>query len=71
MVQTIREGDDVLLYLSRKRTFLVKVERNKSFHTHKGYVHLEDLIGKNYGARLRSSMDTEFVALKPAIRDYI
>lgn len=71
MAQTIREGDDVLLYLSRKRTFLVKVERNKSFHTHKGYVHLEDLIGKNYGARLRSSMDTEFVALKPAIRDYI
>ena len=71
MTQTIKEGDDVLLYLSRKRTYLVKVELGKSFHTHKGYVQLEDLIGKEYGARLESSMGTEFVALKPAIRDHI
>jgi len=49
----------------------VKVEQGKSFHTHKGYVHLEDLIGKDYGTRLKSSMETEFVALKPTIRDYI
>ncbi|MCZ2856909.1 MAG: tRNA (adenine-N1)-methyltransferase [Candidatus Bathyarchaeota archaeon] len=71
MTQTIGEGDDVLLYLSRRRTYLVKVEQGKSFHTHKGYVHLEDLIGKDYGTRLKSSMETEFVALKPTIRDYI
>ncbi|MCK5562844.1 hypothetical protein KAI30_01630, partial [Candidatus Bathyarchaeota archaeon] len=42
MTQTIKEGDDVLLYLNRKRTYLVKVEPGKSFHTHKGYVQLED-----------------------------
>lgn len=71
MTQIIKEGDDVLLYLSRRKTYLVKVERDKTFHTHKGYVHLEDLIGKDYGTRLRSSMETEFVALKPTIRDYI
>jgi tRNA (adenine57-N1/adenine58-N1)-methyltransferase len=71
LTQTIGEGDDVLLYLSRRRTYLVKVEQGKSFHTHKGYVHLEDLIGKDYGTRLKSSMETEFVALKPTIRDYI
>lgn len=71
MVQTIKEGDDVLLYLNRKRTYLVRVERGKSFHTHKGYVQLEDLIGKEYGTRLKSSMETEFVALRPAIRDHI
>ncbi|MGD8507117.1 MAG: hypothetical protein PVF15_10725, partial [Candidatus Bathyarchaeota archaeon] len=62
MVQTIKEGDDVLLYLNRKRTYLVRVERGKSFHTHKGYVQLEDLIGKEYGTRLKSSMEIEFVA---------
>ncbi len=71
MTQTIKEGDDVLLCLSRKRTYLVKVERGKSFHTHKGYVQLENLIGKEYGTRLKSSMGIEFVTLKPTIRDHI
>jgi tRNA (adenine57-N1/adenine58-N1)-methyltransferase len=67
----IREGEDVLLYLDRKRTFLVRVEKGKSFHTHKGFVQLDDLVGKEYGIRITSSMGVEFVALKPALRDYI
>jgi tRNA (adenine57-N1/adenine58-N1)-methyltransferase len=67
----IREGDDVLLYLDRKRTFLVRVEKGKSFHTHKGFVQLDDLVGKEYGIRTTSSMGVEFVALKPNLRDYI
>ena len=69
--QTIREGDLVLLYLSRKRSFLVKAEQEKSFHTHKGYIPLGSLIGKKYGKRLLSSLGVEFIALKPALRDFI
>jgi tRNA (adenine57-N1/adenine58-N1)-methyltransferase len=71
MTELISEGDDVFLYLDRKRTYLVRVEAEKSFHTHKGYIQLGDLIGKEYGTRLTSSMDIEFVALKPTLRDYI
>lgn len=71
MTEKIRENDDVLLYLNRKRTYLVKAERGKTFHTHRGYIELESLIGKEYGTRLKSSLGTEFVALKPTIRDYI
>ena len=67
----ISEGDDVLLYLDRKRTYLVKVEKEKSFHTHKGFLPLDELIGKEYGTRVASSMNTEFVALKPTLRDYV
>jgi tRNA (adenine57-N1/adenine58-N1)-methyltransferase len=67
----IREGEDVLLYLDRKRTFLVRVEKGKSFHTHKGFIQLDDLVGKEYGIRTTSSMGVEFVALKPTLRDYI
>ena len=71
MTELIGEGDDVFLYLDKKRTYLVRVEAEKSFHTHKGYIQLGDLIGKEYGTRIVSSMDTEFVALKPTLRDYI
>jgi tRNA (adenine57-N1/adenine58-N1)-methyltransferase len=69
--QKIREEEDVLLYLDRKRTYLVKVEKGKSFHTHKGFIQLDKLIGKEYGTRVTSSMNIEFVALRPTLRDYV
>jgi len=50
---------------------LVKVEQGKSFHTHKGYVKFDDIIGKEYGTTIASSLGFEFVALKPQLRDYI
>jgi tRNA (adenine57-N1/adenine58-N1)-methyltransferase len=71
MSELIVEGEDVFLYLDRRRTYLVRVEAGKSFHTHKGYIQLGDLIGKEYGTRIISSMGTEFVALKPNLRDQI
>jgi tRNA (adenine57-N1/adenine58-N1)-methyltransferase len=71
MSKVIAEGDDIFLYLDRRRTYLVRVEAGKSFHTHKGYIQLGDLIGKEYGTRITSSMGIEFVALKPNLRDQI
>ncbi|OYT47846.1 hypothetical protein B6U79_03640 [Candidatus Bathyarchaeota archaeon ex4484_231] len=67
----IQEGDYVLLFLDNRRSYLVKVEKEKDFHTHKGFIHLGDLIGSEYGAKIKSSLNVEFVALKPTIRDYI
>ncbi|MFA5363572.1 MAG: tRNA (adenine-N1)-methyltransferase [Candidatus Bathyarchaeia archaeon] len=71
MVELIAEGDDVFLYLDRKRTYLIRVEATKSFHTHKGFIQLGDLIGKEYGTKIASSMGIGFVAMKPTLVDYI
>jgi len=68
---TINEGDHILLYLNKKRTYLVKVEKGKSFHTHKGFIQLDNLIGREYGTRIKSNTGTEFIALRPQLRDYI
>ncbi|MFQ6095881.1 MAG: tRNA (adenine-N1)-methyltransferase, partial [Candidatus Bathyarchaeia archaeon] len=67
----IAEGDNVLLYLDRKRTYLVKVEKEKVFHTHKGFIQLGELMNKEYGSRVKSSTGAEFIALKPLISDHI
>ena len=67
----IAEGDNVILVLEPRRTYMVKVETGKTFHTHKGYVKLDDLIGKEYGATFQSSLGAQFVALKPGLTDYI
>jgi len=69
--QTIREGDNILLYLNKKRSYLVKTEKGKSFHTHKGYIQFDKIIGKKHGVRLLSSLGVEFVVLKPTLRDFI
>ncbi len=67
----IREGDYVLLCLDTRRTYMLKVEAEKTFHTHKGYVKLDELIGKEFGVAFQSSLGIEFTALKPTLEDYI
>lgn len=69
--QKITEGDYILLYLSQRKTYLVKVEAGKSFHTHKGFIKFDDLIGKDYGSSFLSSLGVDFTALKPLLRDLI
>ena len=71
MSRTINEGDSVLLYLDQRRTYLVTVESKKSLHTHKGFIQLDELVGKEYGTRIASSMGVEFVALRPTVRDHV
>ena len=70
-MSSIGEGDDVLLYLDRRRTYMVRIEGGKQFHTHKGYVDLGDLIGKPYGSPVTTSLGVTFHALRPLVRDRI
>ncbi len=67
----IGEGDYILLCLKQRKTYMVRVEASKDFHTHKGFIKFDDLIGKGYGSIVKSSLGIEFVALKPLLRDYI
>jgi tRNA (adenine57-N1/adenine58-N1)-methyltransferase len=67
----IAEGDELLLYMDKKRTYKVKVEAGKQFHTHKGFIELGELMGQPYGITVRSSLGVRFYALRPLIRDRI
>ena len=69
--QKIVANQYIILSLGQRKTYLVRVDQGKSFHTHKGYVKFDDLIGKEYGSTITSSLGFEFVALKPQLRDYI
>ena len=71
MKETIQEGDSVFLFLDKKRSYLIRIEKERAFHTHKGFIQLGDLIGREYGTRIKSSMGVEFVAFNPTIRDYV
>jgi len=71
LVDDVEEGEFILLYLDERRTYLVRVEREKILHTHKGFLKIDDLIGQKIGTRVKSSMGVEFIIFRPSIRDYV
>ncbi len=70
-MSSIKEGDDVLLYLDRERTYQVRIEPGREFHTHRGFIRLEELIGKPWGSTVESSLGVGFYALRPLVRDRV
>ncbi len=69
--QKICDGDYVLIYLDARRTYMIKMQSGQTFHTHKGYLKLDEIIGKEYGEPIKSSMGIYFTTLKPSLTDYI
>jgi tRNA (adenine57-N1/adenine58-N1)-methyltransferase len=69
--QKIFEGDYLLLSMSARKTYMIKAESGKSFHTHKGFIKFDDIIGREYGSTVQSSLGFEFTTLKPLLHDYI
>ena len=69
--QKIADGDYIILSLGPRKNYLIKAEQGKSFHTHKGFIRFDDIIGKEYGCTVQSSLGFQFAALKPLLSDYI
>ena len=63
-------GDQVQLTDPKGRQHLVVLQPGKSFHTHRGSVAHDDLIGSPEGSVVRSSGGTPYVALRPLLADF-
>lgn len=61
----------MLLYFDVKRQWLIRIEKARQFHTHKGFISLADLVGQPFGASVKSSLGHSFWALKPTTHDFI
>ncbi|MEM0286939.1 MAG: tRNA (adenine-N1)-methyltransferase [Nitrososphaerota archaeon] len=70
MKEKISDGDYVLLY-SKGKTWLVKVQESKDFHTHLGRLELGRLIGEPYGKAISTDSGNILYALKPTIEDFV
>jgi tRNA (adenine57-N1/adenine58-N1)-methyltransferase len=67
----IAEGDLVLLYFDVRRQWLLRIEKGKEFHTHKGFIKTDQLIGLPLGSEVKSSLGETFWALKASTHDFI
>jgi len=71
MASSIEDGSVILLHFDVRRQWLLRVEKKKQFHTHKGYVELSQLIGRPFGTEIKSSLGDSFWALRPTTNDLI
>jgi tRNA (adenine57-N1/adenine58-N1)-methyltransferase catalytic subunit len=63
-------GDQVQLTDPKGRRHRVVLEAGRSFHTHRGSLAHDDIIGRPEGSVIASSGGTVYVALRPLLADY-
>ncbi|MDF0530537.1 tRNA (adenine-N1)-methyltransferase [Tsukamurella sp. 8F] len=64
-------GDRVQLTDAKGRKFTVHLEAGREFHTHKGGIRHDDLIGAPEGSVVNSVNGTPYLALRPLLTDYV
>jgi len=63
-------GDQVQLIDPKGRKHLVTLTDGQTFHTHRGWLAHDDLIGQSDGIVARSSGGTPYVVLRPLLADF-
>ncbi|MHA2283516.1 MAG: tRNA (adenine-N1)-methyltransferase [Promethearchaeota archaeon] len=73
--ETIKENDLIFLVLDDKRRWIVPVKSGDTFHTHKGIIEFDDIIGQKFGTVVFSkpyeTQGYKFHILKPLLSDYV
>ena len=70
-MRVARENDRVLLISSDGKRYLVRLRSGDCFHSHKGTIDHDDLIGKPLGRRVVSHLKRPFMVLQPSIHDIL
>ncbi|MFC1406411.1 MULTISPECIES: tRNA (adenine-N1)-methyltransferase [Streptacidiphilus] len=64
-------GDQVQLTDPKGRLHTITLESGKAFHTHKGAFPHDELIGAPEGSVVRTTGNTQYLALRPLLSDYV
>lgn len=69
MQNLIQDGDLVYIFLDGKRNWIRKVQEGKAFHSNKGMIEYDDMIGRPFGIRVESHSGIDFQVHKPSQTD--
>jgi tRNA (adenine57-N1/adenine58-N1)-methyltransferase len=67
----IQDGDLVLLAGQRHKHYLITLKAGMDFHTHRGVLLHDDMIGKPWGTRVFSHQDAPFYVFSPSLADVL
>jgi tRNA (adenine57-N1/adenine58-N1)-methyltransferase len=70
-VQTAQPDDLALLVGRDRKSFIIRLEPGAQFHTHRGMVAHDDLIGAPWGSQLSTHVGYPFVFLRPSTDDLV
>ena len=71
MSREFEVGDRVQLTDSKGRKYTVVLEAGAVYHTHRGGLNHDDLIGAPEGSVVQSVVGTPYLALRPLLSDYV
>lgn len=71
MNRDFRPGDRVQLTDSKGRKYTVVLEAGATYHTHRGGLEHDNLIGQPEGSVVNSANGTPYLALRPLLTDYV
>ncbi|MHA1951316.1 MAG: tRNA (adenine-N1)-methyltransferase [Candidatus Thorarchaeota archaeon] len=69
MQDQIQDGSHVFIFLDAKRNWIRRVVAGKEFHSNKGILKFDDMIGKPFGIRIESHSGKIFQIHKPSPTD--
>jgi tRNA (adenine57-N1/adenine58-N1)-methyltransferase len=69
MQELIQDGDYVYIFMDAKRNWIRKVQAGDSFHSNKGLIPYDDIIGHPFGIRVVSHSGTSFQIHRPSPTD--
>lgn len=66
-----KAGDRVQLTDSRGKMYSFFLQPGQQWHSHKGWIYHDDIIGKDEGVVLLSNSGTSYQAFRPLLNDYV
>lgn len=69
--RVLRAGERVLLIDAKRRRHLVTLADGGAFHSHAGILAHDDLIGRDEGVTVRTTMGQRFTVVRPTLGEYV
>jgi tRNA (adenine57-N1/adenine58-N1)-methyltransferase len=68
---SFQDGEQVLLIDQRGKRHLIFLRKSETFHSDRGWISHDAIIGQPEGSWLRSSMGLRYVALRPTLAEFV
>jgi tRNA (adenine57-N1/adenine58-N1)-methyltransferase len=66
-----QDGEQVLLIDQRGKRHLIFLRKSETFHSDRGWISHDGIIGQPEGTWVRSSMGLRYLSLRPTLADYV
>jgi tRNA (adenine57-N1/adenine58-N1)-methyltransferase len=70
-LNSFQDGEQVLLINQRGNRHLFTLRKGETFHSDRGFILHDAIIGRPEGSWLRSSKGTRYLALRPTLAEYV